>query len=324
MYTPPFTISARAIQLVAEISAQVERYAIRLEAEDGLRLRKANRIKTIHSSLAIEGNKLTEGQVTDILDGKTVIAPVREIQEVKNAIAAYNLYPTLNPYAVKDLLRTHGVMMQGILENPGHFRSGNVGVFEGERCIHLAPPPQNVPTLINELFEWVRKAPDHILIRSCVFHYEFEFIHPFMDGNGRMGRMWQSLLLREMSPVFEHLPIENMVYANQSTYYDAIAASTRQNDCSPMIDFLLQEIYDALLSHQQTEDVGVNVGVNVGVKEQEVLNLLVLNPSLSAAKIGDALHISTRQAERLLAALKQKNRIRRVGADRNGHWEIIE
>ena len=328
MYTPPFTVSARAIQLVADISAQVERYAIRLEAEDGLLLRKANRIKTIHSSLAIEGNKLTEGQVTDILNGKAVVAPAREIQEVKNAIAAYNLYPMLNPFAVKDLLRTHGVMMQGILDNPGHFRNGNVGVFEGERCIHLAPPPQNVPTLINDLFEWVKKAPDHILIRSCVFHYEFEFIHPFMDGNGRMGRMWQSLLLREMSPVFEHLPIENMVYANQSTYYDAIAASTRLNDCSPMIEFLLQEIYNALVSHQVTDkisdDVGVNVGVNVGVKEQRVLDLLAVNPALTATKIGEFLQISTRQAERLLAALKKKNRIRRVGADRNGQWEIIK
>ena len=318
MYTPPFTISAKAIKLIADISAQVERYAIRLEAEDGLRLRKVNRIKTIHSSLAIEGNHLTEGQVTDIMDGKTVVAPAHEIQEVKNAIAAYNLYPSLNPFSVKDLLRTHRVMMQGILEQAGHFRSDNVGVFEGNNCIHLAPPPQNVSILIADLFEWAKKAPDHILIRSCVFHYEFEFIHPFMDGNGRMGRMWQSLMLREMSPVFEHLPIENMVYANQSAYYDAIAASTKQNDCSPMIDFLLQEIYNALESHKAD-----NVGINVGINERKILDLLAHDNTLTARKIALQFGITLRQAERLFASLKEKSLIRRVGARKNGHWEII-
>ena len=214
-YVPPFTVTANAINLVAEISALIERYAIRLEKVDGLRLRKVNRIKTIHSSLAIEGNKLSEDQVRDIIDGKNVIAPLREIQEVKNAIKTYELYPTLNPFNIKDLLKAHGVMMTSLTNDAGKFRQGGVGVFEGKRCVHLAPSAQRVPILISELFEWLKKSKDHLLIRSCVFHFEFEFIHPFSDGNGRMGRLWQSLILGKLNPIFEYLPIENMVYANQ-------------------------------------------------------------------------------------------------------------
>lgn len=188
MYTPPFTITPKAVNLVAEIYSQTERYAIRLEQEDALRLRKINRMKTIHSSLAIEGNALSESQVLEIMEGKTVAAPPREIQEVKNAIRAYELYGSLNPFSVKDLLRTHDVMMQSIIEDAGHFRSTGVGVFESTHCVHLAPPADRVPALVQDLLEWVEKAEDNLLIRSCVFHYEFEFIHPFTDGNGRMGR----------------------------------------------------------------------------------------------------------------------------------------
>ena len=195
MYKPPFTVSAKAINLIADISGQIERYAIRLEQEDGLRLRKVNRIKTIHSSLAIEGNTLSEGQVRDIIDGKNVVAPIKQIQEVKNAIATYNLYQSLDPFSVKDLLRAHGVMMQSLVDDAGRFRHGGVGVFGEKGLVHLAPPTDRVPMLMNDLFAWLKDSKDHLLIRSCVFHYEFEFIHPFIDGNGRIGRLWQSLIL---------------------------------------------------------------------------------------------------------------------------------
>ena len=252
-YVPPFTVTANAINLVAEISALIERYAIRLEKVDGLRLRKVNRIKTIHSSLAIEGNKLSEDQVRDIIDGKNVIAPLREIQEVKNAIKTYELYPTLNPFNIKDLLKAHGVMMTSLTNDAGKFRQGGVGVFEGKRCVHLAPPAQRVPILISELFEWLKKSKDHLLIRSCVFHFEFEFIHPFSDGNGRMGRLWQSLILGKLNPIFEYLPIENMVYANQQKYYDAISKSTKLNDSYPFIDFMLGEILNTLEKYIDTK-----------------------------------------------------------------------
>ena len=241
MYIPPFTVSSKAINLIAEISSTIERYAIRMEQSDSLRLRKANRIKTIHSSLAIEGNNLTENQVRDIINGKNVVAPLKEIQEVKNAIATYELYPTLNPFSVEDLLKAHGVMMQALTGDAGRFRAGSVGVFSEKGCVHMAPPADRVPMLVNDLFEWLTESTDHLLIRSCVFHYEFEFIHPFSDGNGRMGRLWQSLILGRLHPLFEHLPVENMVYANQQAYYDAITESSRVANSCPFIDFMLNE-----------------------------------------------------------------------------------
>ncbi len=215
MYSPPFKITSRILNLVAEISAKIERYAILMEQDTELRLRKANRIKTIHSSLAIEGNKLTEGQVRDIINGHNVVAPLREIIEVKNAIATYDLFPTLNPFDEKDLLLAHQTMMQSLVDNPGRWRMSGVGVFGEKGCVHMAPPADRVPTLMSALFEWLKNADDHLLIRSCVFHYEFEFIHPFIDGNGRTGRLWQSLILSQLHPLFAHLPVENMVFSNQ-------------------------------------------------------------------------------------------------------------
>ena len=178
MYKPPFSVSAKAINLIAKISSQLERYAIRMEQEDTLRLRRANRIKTIHSSLAIEGNTLSEGEVQAVLEGKKVVAPLKEIQEVKNAIKTYELYPKLNPFSLQDLLLAHGTMMSGLVDEAGMFRKGGVGVFDGDKPIHIAPPADRIRDLMTDLFGWLEKADDHLLIRSCVFHYEFEFIHP--------------------------------------------------------------------------------------------------------------------------------------------------
>lgn len=246
MYTPPFTISSRAIHLVADISAQIERYAIRMEQEDSLLLRKINRIKTIQESLAIEGNTLSEEQITDIIDGKHIVAPIREIQEVRNAIKTYTLYTTLDPYSVDDLLKAHQTMMEALVDNAGHFRQGGVGVFAGTQLIHMAPPADRVPYLINDLFEWLCQSDDHLLIKSCVFHYEFEFIHPFSDGNGRVGRLWQSLILGKLHPIFEHIPVENRMFANQQAYYNAINQSSNAVNSGIFIDFMLQEIYKTL------------------------------------------------------------------------------
>lgn len=169
MYTPPFTVSAKAINLIADIAGLIERYAIRLEQEDGLLLRKINRVKTIHSSLAIEGNKLSEDEVRDIIDGKTVVAPIREIQEVKNAIATYELFSQLDAFKENDLLRAHGVMMQALVDNAGHYRRGGVGVFGEQGLVHLAPPADRVPMLMGDLFDWLKHSNDHLLVRSyCV------------------------------------------------------------------------------------------------------------------------------------------------------------
>ena len=327
MYTPPFTISSRAIHLIADISALVERYAIRMEQEDALLLRKINRIKTIQGSLAIEGNTLSESQITDILDGKHIVAPIREIQEVRNAIKTYNSYHTFDPYSADDLLTAHKVMMEALVDNAGHFRQGGVGVFSGTQLIHMAPPADRVPYLIKDLFEWLRKSDDHLLIKSCVFHYEFEFIHPFSDGNGRIGRLWQSLILGKLHPVFEHLPVENMVFANQQAYYNAINRSTDAVNSGIFIDFMLQEIYETLKKRQGDSIVTMkatkDVGINVGIHEQKVLELLRKNNQITAKELAGLLGISLRHSERLITSLKQKGMIQRVGSNKNGYWEII-
>ena len=342
MYIPPFTVSAEAINLIAEISGQIERYAIRLEQEDGLRLRKANRIKTIHSSLAIEGNTLTEDEVRDIIDGKNVVAPIKQIQEVKNAIATYELYPKLNPFSVKDLLKSHGVMMQALVDDAGKFRRSGVGVFSEHGLVHMAPPADRVPMLMDDLFGWLKESKDHLLIRSCVFHYEFEFIHPFIDGNGRTGRLWQSLILGKLHPLFEHLPVENMVYANQQAYYDAITASTNVGQSGPFIDFMLNEIFKTLKQHQGEflplasdsnpidkefgikfgAEFGIKFGIKFGINDKSLLLLLNSNPSSTAADAAEQLGMTQRGAEKLMKRLKEAGVISREGSRKNGIWII--
>lgn len=343
-YVPPFTVSAEAINLIAEISALVEHYAIRLAQSDSLQLRKANRIKTIHSSLAIEGNELTEGQVQDILEGRNVIAPIRQIQEVKNANATYKLYHQLNPFSTKDLLKAHGVMMQTLINDAGRFRSGGVGVFEGERCVHLAPPANRVPMLIGELFDWLKKSKDHLLIRSCVFHFEFEFIHPFSDGNGRMGRLWQSLILGKLHPVFEHLPVENMVYTNQQEYYESIQTATNEGQAGPFIDYMLKEIYYTLKAHQGKplsvvpgnipDKVPNNIPNNIPnklIKQHpditpmawSVLSCIIESPNATSEAIGTTLGISGRMVRTYISTLKELNIIERVGSNKAGYWKLL-
>lgn len=323
MYTPPFTISAKAINLIAEISAQIERYSIRMEQRDSLRLRKANRVKTIHSSLAIEGNILSEGDVTAILEGKTVIAPQRQILEVKNALKTYELYSSLNPFSIEDLLKAHYTMMCGLIDEAGIFRKKRVGVFDGTNIIHVAPPAERVRDLMEDLFAWLGTSSDHLLVRSCVFHYEFEFIHPFSDGNGRTGRLWQSLILGRLNPLFEHLPIENMVYTHQEDYYHAIAQSSSKGDCQPFIDFMLQEILDTLVEHQGKSLDEIGYGYNLNKSEIQALGFIRADKRITAAKLAEKIGVKPRQAERILLGLKTKGIIRREGANRNGFWEIL-
>ena len=317
MYTPSFTISSKAVNIIAEISALIERYDISIEQNENLMLRKANRIKTIHSSLAIEGNNLSESEVIDIVNGKEVVAPLKEIQEVKNAISTYNLYETLNPFSIDDLLKAHGVMMQTLSPDAGRFRRGGVGVFEGENLIHMAPPADRVPYLIKELFEWLNDSDDHILIKSCVFHYEFEFIHPFSDGNGRIGRLWQSLILGKLHSLFEYLPIENMIYKNQQTYYEAIAKSSAINDSGVFIDFMLQEILNSLKNRYNTKSETKEI-------EEKILDIISSDIYITAKKISEQLLISQRQVERVISDLKIRGVIERVGARKNGYWKIIK
>ena len=318
MEAPPFNISAEAINMIAEISALIERHTITLESEQGVLLRKANRIKTIHSSLAIEGNTLTEDEVRDIINGKQVVAPIRQIQEVRNAIRVYDLYPKLNPFSEKDLKKAHGIMMEALTDDAGRYRSGGVGVFGDSGIVHMAPPPQRVPELMGNLFSWLKKSKDHLLIRSCVFHYEFEFIHPFSDGNGRTGRLWQSLILGRLNPIFEHLPVENMVHANQQAYYDAIAASTANGQSGPFIDFMLNEILKTLQKNVKEEVPNKVPNKN----ELAVMRLLRENPRMTRVELANGVGISENGVKKIIARLKSDGRIVRIGNNRDGYWEV--
>lgn len=245
-YKPPFHMTDKMTFLLAEISEQVGRISVLAEGALSPHLRRENRIRTIHSSLAIEHNSLSLAQVTAILDGKRVLGNPNEIKEVQNAYEAYELMLQLDPSSVEDLLKAHRLMMKGLVPENGRFRSGGVGIFDGETVIHMAPPADLVPEHIRNLFAWYTQPAFHPLIKSAVFHYEFEFIHPFSDGNGRMGRMWHSLLLGKWKPLFFWLPIEELIQSRQAEYYNALAVADKQGDSAEFVELMLEIIRDSL------------------------------------------------------------------------------
>lgn len=245
-YKPPFHMTDRIINLVAAISEQVGRIAVLSHGKINPHLRKENRIRTIHSSLAIEQNSLSLEQVTAILDGKRVLGNPNEIREVKNAYDTYELLLSLDSNSVKDLLKAHRVMMEGLILENGTFRSRGVGIFDGDVVVHMAPPAEFVPMQIRELFEWYKGSQMHPLIKSAIFHYEFEFIHPFADGNGRIGRMWHSLLLGKWNELFFWLPIEELIRSRQQDYYDALGKSDKEADSYIFVELMLEIILTTL------------------------------------------------------------------------------
>jgi Fic family protein len=247
-YQPPYTITPEILNRVAAISEAIGRLTVLTDQARALRLRRINRIRTIRGSLAIEGNTLSEAQITAILEGKRVIAPPREVQEVKNALAAYDRFDTWKPSSEKDLLEAHQILMSGLIDEPGLYRHGGVGVMAGQQVIHMAPPADRVPHLMSDLFGWLAATDAHPLIASSVFHYEFEFIHPFADGNGRMGRLWQSLILARWNPLFADIPVESLIFEHQAVYYQAIQESTQKTDSAPFIAFMLRMILDTVTS----------------------------------------------------------------------------
>ncbi len=247
-YQPPYTITADILNRVAAISEAIGRLTVLTDQARALRLRRINRIRTIRGSLAIEGNTLSEAQITAILEGKRVIAPPREVQEVKNALAAYDRFDTWKPSSEKDLLEAHRILMSGLIDEAGVYRHGGVGVMAGQQVIHMAPPADRVPHLMSDLFCWLATTDAHPLIASSVFHYEFEFIHPFADGNGRMGRLWQSLILARWNPLFANIPVESLIFEHQAEYYQALQESTQKTDSAPFIAFMLRMILDTVTS----------------------------------------------------------------------------
>ena len=246
-YIPPFKITEKMTLLIGEISEEIGRISVFHEKVTNPHLRRENRIKTIHSSLAIEHNSLSLEQVTAILNGKRILGNPNEIKEVKNAYEAYELLTKLNPFSVSDLLNAHRLMMNGLIKENGKFRSQGVGIFDGERVVHVAPPSELVPNHINNLISWYENSSVHSLIKSSVFHYEFEFIHPFSDGNGRMGRMWHTLLLGKWKKIFFWLPIEELIKKRQKEYYDSLALSDKDGESTVFVEFMLKIIKDSLL-----------------------------------------------------------------------------
>ena len=243
--TPPYTITSTILDLSERIGEAVGR-AEEAAVGANLRLRRANRIRTIRGSLAIEGNRLTEEQVSTILEGKPVVAPLREIQEVRNAINAYEQYLRWNPASESDLLGAHEIMMAGLLDAPGRYRRGGVVVTGAGGVRHIGPPADRVPQLMSNLLSWLNISGEHPLIASSVFHYEFEFIHPFEDGNGRMGRLWQTLMLSRWRSLFADVPVESLIHARQSEYYDAIRNSSAKGESTAFIAFMLETILEAV------------------------------------------------------------------------------
>lgn len=246
-YIPPYDVTDEMLELTSEIAENLGKLSNVDDLERLPRLRRVNRIKSIQSSLAIENNMLSLIQVTDVIDGKRVLGPQEDIFAVKNAFNAYKMLPDLDPFSLSDLKKAHGVMMQGLVEGAGKFRTNSVGVFdESGKVIHVAPPCDMVNGLMEQLFEWLKTSKAHMLIRSSIFHYEFEFIHPFADGNGRTGRLWQTALLADWKPVFEWIPVESIIKDHQAEYYHAIGLSTSEGKSNSFIMFMLGIIKKAV------------------------------------------------------------------------------
>ena len=319
-YKPPFEVTDKIINNTAKIAELVGMISSTTNLDKNPTLRRKNRIKTIHGSLAIEQNTLSIEQVTSVLNGKRIIAPPEDIEEVKNAFEIYDNLDKLNPYSGDDLLKAHSVMMRGLTDESGMFRTRSVGVVDSGsgQVIHFGTLPQYVPGAINNLLKWLKDTTLHPVISSSVFHYELELIHPFIDGNGRMGRLWHTLILSKWNSIFAWLPVESIIFEKQENYYKAINQSNADGNSTVFVEFMLDAI-EMALEEAIFETVGTNVGINL---KKEILDILKENPTLSIKKVSERLNISSRQAERIVAKLKADGRITRVGSNKSGSWRV--
>ncbi|UTY26810.1 Fic family protein [Treponema denticola] len=324
-YEPPFKITSKAINLISQISEKIGEISVLENTERTVQLRKKNRIRTIHSSLAIENNSLTIEQITAIIEGKRVLGPPNEIQEVKNAVQAYELLLNLNPYKQKDLLKAHQLMMNDLVKNSGKYRKGGVGIFDGKEVVHVAPPADRVPFLMSDLFDWLKSTDVHPLIKSCVFHYEFEFIHPFEDGNGRMGRLWQTVILTEWKPIFAWLPIETLIKENQKLYYKALGISDNNAGSTEFIEFMLSIILKTIKEIIATElKITQKITQKITVNQQKIIDSIKNNPYITQEELAEIVGIARLNIIKNMKKLQEQNIIKRIGADKNGYWQIVD
>jgi Fic family protein len=317
---PPFEITNTMIHQVAEIAELVGKLTSTNQLSANPTLRRTNRIRTIHGSLAIEQNTLSLEQVTAVLNGKQVLAPPKDIAEVKNAYEIYERLDELDPYAVDDLLTAHGIMTRGLVEESGMFRSRPVGVVDQEgHVLHVGTLPNYVPDLVMELLDWTKNSDIHMLIRSCVFHYELELIHPFADGNGRIGRLWHTLLLSKWNPAFAWLPVESMIHARQPEYYTAINASNNAGESTVFIEFMLSTIkaslMDAISMSGEMSDGPMD---KVTMRWEQIEKYLETHKFIMNADVRALCGVSAATANRILVALSAEGKL--VKYREGGHW----
>jgi len=326
-YKPPYTITSKMVKFISSISEELTK--VEYNKQNGItpKLRKKNRIKTLAGTLEIEGNFLGEEKITAIVEGKRVLGSMLEVAEVEGAIKAYGELENYRYNKIDDLLKAHKFMMGGVLKDAGKFRSSNVGVGGKDGLIHVAPQTTMVPNLMNNLFKWLNSTDEHPLIVSSVFHYEFEFIHPFSDGNGRIGRLWQSVILYNYKDVFSTIPTESIIRENQDRYYEAIEKSTSMGESTPFVEFMLEVIKDSLKNYtkQSKKNVPRKVPKDVPLKRlDEIIQIIKKNNQVTIIQIAGMLGVSDKTIKRDIVKLKDQNRLTRVGSLRSGCWKVLD
>lgn len=292
-YTPPFEITNKMLNLISSIMKKIGKLDNYKDLSKLPILRRNNRIHSIHSSLAIEDNSLSFKEVKDIIDGKVVIGSQKEIQEVKNAYKAYEMMKEINPYSINDLKKIHGIMTFLTVQESGEFRKGNEGVFDGDKCIHMCPKPEMINSLMEELFDWMKKNKNtiHPLILSSVFHYEFVFIHPFSDGNGRTARLWQNILLSNWKNIFEYVPIESQIKEYQDKYYKTIHNCNLKGNSTEFIEFMLKMIDEVLENLIENTSAEANY---ISTYVKKLLNVMKDQPAMTTKELMDKLGLKSR------------------------------
>ena len=317
---PPFEVTNRMIDYIAEIAELLGKLNATATLSSNPTLRRNNRIRTIHGSLAIEQNTLSLEQVTAVLNGKHVLAPPKDIAEVKNAYEIYERLDELAPYSMDDLLTAHGIMTRGLVEESGVFRTRPVGVVDSEgHVLHFGTLPQYVPDLVMELLDWAKTSEVHMLIRSCVFHYELELIHPFADGNGRVGRLWHTLLLSQWNPAFAWLPVESIIHDRQQEYYAAINASNNAGESTLFIEFMLSAIKASLMDAISTSDEMSDGKMDKAtMRWKQIEKFYETHPYIMNADVRILCTISAATANWILSGFTADGKLKKCRE--GGHW----